>query len=298
MEVTVHSIRASAATAVKLRLADWDIAVEPTTLYFMLGDHCHGQCSYCTQGGASLSRVRWPRFQLDDIVARLPTGARRICLQTRYYPEVINDVSSVVASFESDVPISVSMNPVERTQLERLQAMGIERIGIGLDCCTPRLFKELKYGVPSWEKYLQGLLDARDIFGTATAHLIIGLGETDSEAIDMMQWLTRNDIHVALFAHHPLHGDTPPQVERYRYLQLVRYLLETGRYDNGESANASRDDVAAAARTSGCPECNRPFYNERVRGPLYNYPRPLNEAERDRAIEEVQKYVRLHCTDK
>jgi biotin synthase len=26
-------------------------------------------------------------------------------------------------------------------------------------------------------------------------------------------------------------------------------------------------------RTSGCPGCNRPFYNESPRGPIYNYPR-------------------------
>ncbi|RLI07925.1 radical SAM protein, partial [Candidatus Bathyarchaeota archaeon] len=30
--------------------------------------------------------------------------------------------------------------------------------------------------------------------------------------------------------------------------------------------------------TSGCPDCNRPYYNEPVRGPLYNYPfRPGEE---------------------
>jgi len=30
--------------------------------------------------------------------------------------------------------------------------------------------------------------------------------------------------------------------------------------------------------TSGCPGCNRPYYNERPSGPLYNYPfRPGEE---------------------
>jgi biotin synthase len=27
--------------------------------------------------------------------------------------------------------------------------------------------------------------------------------------------------------------------------------------------------------TSGCPHCNRPYYNERPSGPMYNYPRPI-----------------------
>jgi len=29
-------------------------------------------------------------------------------------------------------------------------------------------------------------------------------------------------------------------------------------------------------RTSGCPGCNRPFYNESPRGPIYNYPKKLS----------------------
>jgi len=31
--------------------------------------------------------------------------------------------------------------------------------------------------------------------------------------------------------------------------------------------------------TSGCPSCNRPFYNEKPRGPLYNFPRSLSAEE-------------------
>jgi len=34
-----------------------------------------------------------------------------------------------------------------------------------------------------------------------------------------------------------------------------------------------------AFRTSGCPGCNRPYYNERPSGPFYNYPRGLTEEE-------------------
>lgn len=289
----MDSIRVSTATASLLELADWDLETAPTTLYFMLGERCHGMCSYCTQGGPSLSRVRWPRFSLDDVAARMPAPAERVCLQTRYYPGVTDDVVAVVASLDSHLPVSVSMNPVERAVLERLHAAGIERVGIGLDCCTPNLFSRLKRDVPSWEQYLQGLQDARDIFGTATAHLIIGLGESDSDAVAIMQWLAQRDIRIALFAHHPLRGGTAPPVERYRYLQLVRYLVERGRYDDSAVSDASLQDVAAAARTPGCPGCNRPFYTERVRGPLYNYPHPLSPAEQHRVKKEVEAYVRL-----
>ncbi len=39
-----------------------------------------------------------------------------------------------------------------------------------------------------------------------------------------------------------------------------------------------------AFRTSGCPDCNRPYYNERPGGPLYNYPRPLTASEARREL--------------
>jgi len=31
--------------------------------------------------------------------------------------------------------------------------------------------------------------------------------------------------------------------------------------------------------TSGCPNCNRPFYNEKPSGPIYNFPRELTPEE-------------------
>jgi biotin synthase len=31
--------------------------------------------------------------------------------------------------------------------------------------------------------------------------------------------------------------------------------------------------------TSGCPNCNRPFYNEKPSGPLYNFPRDIRAGE-------------------
>ncbi|MFX1452564.1 MAG: radical SAM protein, partial [Promethearchaeota archaeon] len=32
--------------------------------------------------------------------------------------------------------------------------------------------------------------------------------------------------------------------------------------------------------TSGCPGCNRPYYTSKPSGPTYNYPRMLNENEK------------------
>jgi biotin synthase len=40
--------------------------------------------------------------------------------------------------------------------------------------------------------------------------------------------------------------------------------------------------------TSGCPSCNRPYYNEKPSGPIYNYPRGLSLEE----LEEIEKRLR------
>ncbi|MEM2915121.1 MAG: radical SAM protein, partial [Candidatus Bathyarchaeia archaeon] len=40
-------------------------------------------------------------------------------------------------------------------------------------------------------------------------------------------------------------------------------------------------------KTSGCPGCNRPYYNERPGGPIYNYPRKPTSKE----ISEIEKQI-------
>ena len=39
--------------------------------------------------------------------------------------------------------------------------------------------------------------------------------------------------------------------------------------------------------TTGCPDCNRPFYNEKPSGPLYNHPRSMNPAETAAIIQQL-----------
>jgi biotin synthase len=41
--------------------------------------------------------------------------------------------------------------------------------------------------------------------------------------------------------------------------------------------------------TSGCPSCNRPYYNEKPSGPIYNYPRKISQKE----LSEIESLLRL-----
>jgi biotin synthase len=88
---------------------------------------------------------------------------------------------------------------------------------------------------------------------------------------------------------------SPPPLDSYRRIQVARHLLvqgvcsvdnfcfsEEGRIAFFGLPTCELESLLAdgeAFRTSGCPGCNRPYYNEPPRGPLYNYPRLLTDTE-------------------
>ncbi|RLI42354.1 radical SAM protein, partial [Candidatus Bathyarchaeota archaeon] len=87
----------------------------------------------------------------------------------------------------------------------------------------------------------------------------------------------------------------PPEVSRYRRIQLARHLIfhkivryEDMRFDGEERIKdfgVGKEVLLQIVRmgkpflTSGCPNCNRPYYNEKPSSPIYNYPRPLKKEE-------------------
>jgi biotin synthase len=44
-------------------------------------------------------------------------------------------------------------------------------------------------------------------------------------------------------------------------------------------------------RTSGCPNCNRPYYNEKPSGPIYNYPKPPIQTEISEFKKQLNKFL-------
>ena len=113
-------------------------------------------------------------------------------------------------------------------------------------------------------------------------------------------------ISVGLFAFTSIRGtsleDLPqPDLSYYRRIQIIRALIASGEleqnqvtYDEKGHLSISIDSkrlkdlisTSVVFQVSGCIGCNRPFYNERPRGPMYNYPRPLNEDEIAKAMKE------------
>ena len=316
-----QQIRVSIGSAIVLGLLEGKLDAEPTTVYLMTykSGKCTANCGFCPQARNSrsktelLSRVSWPAFATKTILEKIGNASasqriKRVCIQALNYPEVFTHLVALVAALKlkTTVPISVSCQPLNSRNTQKLAEAGAERIGIAIDAATEKLFNEIKganvNGPYTWENQFKQLHKAHEVFGKGkvTTHLIIGLGETENEAISLIQRCVDMDVLPALFAFTPIRGtalDTKPKplIESYRRIQLASYLIING-YARSEDMHfdnlACLTDYGVEKETlthivetgkpfltSGCPNCNRPFYNEKPSGPIYNYPRNLRREE-------------------
>jgi len=292
-------IRVSIATAGVLGLKKIKTNAKPTTLYFLLPGKCQGSCAYCNHKNGYLSRVKWPEFDIEDVVKRVQkSDAKRICIQCPYGEGYMKMLKNVVERM-NEKPVSASISGVEREELKMIHEAGVERVGIGLDCATEKIFNKWKRGVPPWHKYMETLRNAKEIFGHATCHLIVGLGENDEEIINIMKKMKKMGIDVALFALF-LKNKNEIELSRYRTIQIARYAIYNGNarfnFEEGKLKEMYVERIDRNAfMTSGCPYCNRPFYNERVTK-IYNYPYSINEDEFEKSLEEARKYAEIFIT--
>jgi biotin synthase len=214
----------------------------------------------------------------------------------------MEDICEIVSRVRSvcDLPISVSCQPLKAGDIQKLADIGVDRFSVALDAATPELFERIKGGVYTWESHIEALERAKVVFGgRVSTHLIVGLGETEEEMVRAIQQLHDRKVTVGLFAftpipETPLSDLPPPNVSSYRRIQLARFLIvnnmsrvELMRFEREQVVEfgVGRDVLNRIVgsgepfRTSGCPDCNRPFYNESPRGPIYNYPRKLTQRE-------------------
>ena len=300
-------VRVAFGTGVVLGLWRGQLGVAPTTAHFLtyFEGRCGADCKFCPQARGStadlrmLSRVVWPPHELKKVLLRLEEnsdGLERICIQAVNYPGVVDDIRELAGEMKNvcELPISVSCQPLGKEEINHLKKAGVERVCVPLDAATPELFERTKGSNYTWKGHLGALEQARTIFGDrASTHLIVGLGENEEEMVRTIQLLHDRGITIGLFAFTPIAGtplsDEPrPDVASYRRIQLVRHLIvkriseaEKMHFNGGQISDfgVPRDVLFTTInsgepfRTSGCPGCNRPFYNESPRGPIYNYPR-------------------------
>jgi biotin synthase len=308
-------INVSIGTATVLGLADAPMATAPTTAYLMLGGRCLMNCAFCAQARESqasalhLSRVTWPEYKLEAVVDRLATATlqgtiRRACLQVTVTGDAFRESLAILEAVKavSDVPFDIAILPHDLEQVRQLVEAGADHIGFGLDAACRRVFDRVKGG--NWSRSLALIEDTAQAFpGRAAVHLIVGLGEAEQEMVERIQWAHDLGVTVGLFAFTPVHGThladlQQPPLATYRRMQAARWLITHGqtRLENmtfdlqGQLVDLGAPLPATGEpfQTSGCPDCNRPFYNEHPSGPMYNYPRPLTATEAEEAKHELE----------
>ncbi|MHA1821998.1 MAG: radical SAM protein [Promethearchaeota archaeon] len=342
------SIRVSIGSAVKLGLADIKMDVEPTNCYLLTYHKggCLGNCAFCPQSRYTmgqveqhpesqkyLSRISWPKYNFKDVLNSLKErypkysrkGFQRICIQSLYYKDDYGDfevdLERIIRAIKkvTQVPISMAIPPVSIEKIRLFKELGAERVCFALDAATPQLFDEIK-GVQAggpyiWDSHIKLLKESLSIFGNGyvTTHLIVGLGETEKEAIEFIYKLRRMHVLTGLFAFYPIkytkfENRNRPDLISYRKIQLAKFLIDSGRagleefsFDH-EGALISfpitkREfqellKVDAIFMTSGCPGCNRPYYTSSPHEEQYNYPRHLTPSEKNKILEELRNFFK------
>lgn len=314
-------IRVSIGTAIILGLTQGKLDAAPTTAYLMTyhGGKCSANCGFCPQARESksstllLSRITWPTFPTQDVISALNSAVEqkkigRICIQALNYPEVFSELETLVKKIKSsvEVAVSVSCQPQNTENIKRLRQAGVDRLGIALDAATETVFDRVKGkeagGCYTWENQFHLFSEAVSVFGqgSVSTHVIVGLGETEYEAVAVIARCVSLGVLPALFAFTPVRGTaleskSPPELASYRRVQLARCLLVNGQtkltdmsFDNcckitnfGVPPTQLQELIESGSpfSTSGCPNCNRPYYNEKPSGPIYNYPKTPNKEE-------------------
>lgn len=318
-------VRLSLAAAMTLKLKQGmfyrNARLGCINLLMLYEDGCLGSCQYCGQNSEideeadckNLIRVEWPTYPLTEVVDRIVEQSgknpviERVCISAIVHKNIVDDMVTIIRAIKAktDISISTLISPTNfsKEAMERLKAEGIDKIGIAVDCATPQLFDQIRgrgaSGPHRWERYLDGIKNAVDIMGYRNigAHLIIGLGETEGEAIRFIQDTYDTGATIHLFSFYPepdsaMENHPQADLEQYRAIQIARYLIheglssydrmqfdETGRVTHFGLEPEKLKEVLSdgmAFVTSGCSGCNRPFANETpdqaFEGKWRNYP--------------------------
>lgn len=277
---------------------------------------CRANCAYCglarhreaerDYADRNFIRVDWPAVPVSEIVDIIAadvdnTPFHRMCISMITHPNSDADTVSVLRQWTdridpSALPVSILSNPttMDRDDVALLRDLGADIFTVALDAATPIIFDRTRgKGVQSphkWDKYWEILMHAHDIFGAQKfgAHIIVGMGETEHDVLQLVQRLVDLGGHSHLFCFFPEQGslmDHLPATPRdqWRRVQLARYLIDyrdvrvehmkfdsDGRVTDYGLPRGELDDVIDAGiafRTSGCPgkfqddisACDRPY---------------------------------------
>lgn len=340
-------LRLSLAAALVLRAASGrfyrEVQLHCVNLLLTYPEGCRANCAYCglarrrrvTGETRSFIRVDWPVLPTEELIDRIVRhqhSVKRVCLSMVTHRAAYRDTVTIAGKIleRVDVPLSVLVAPhvVDAGKLRELRQIGADIIGIGLDAASPRVFERTRGrgtgSSLSWQRYWDCLEISREIFGPfqVNAHLIVGIGETDRELVEMFCRLREMQVCAYLFCFYPEDGSLMqrrkrPTLKRFRRLQLVKYLLE----NKGVEKEQIRFDPAGGIQyldvppsvveetllrgepflTGGCPDregklvCTRPFGSYRPGESFRDFPFLPERKDLERVRRELRLEGLLPC---
>jgi biotin synthase len=339
--ISPEYVRISMAAAITLGLKKGrtyrDAVCRCVNLLLNYPEGCYANCTYCglarerpgVPTDNTFIRVAWPLYPTDLVVERIAArdGAiGRVCIaqvqDKRAYPDLLEVARRIRR--RSDVPISalVSATLLDEEKLHAIRDVGVDIIGVGLDAASEEVFYYTRgrgvRGPHDWDYHWEIVGIARRLFGPfkVNCHIIVGLGETDRDLVELFYRLKAMQVAGYLFSFNPepgtVMGNVPrAPLHRWRRIQLVKYLIEecdlprealefdaagrlVGLRAPAELVQAVLED-GRAFMTNGCPDrngelaCNRPFGSYRPGEEFRDYPfRPTPE---DRVV--IREQLRL-----
>lgn len=302
MSVMPSTIRVSLGSASLLGFKKLKYDFEIKVVYLLLTEKCNLNCKYCTQAKNSktpdkfLSRVVWPEFDFEETLERIlekKEQIERVCIQTVNNNFTKEAIFKILERVGKEIRVSVSINTNSFKLVEEIFDLNADRVGLPIDVANEALYKDLRGG--DFNRKLSFILKVSDAFkNKISTHIIVGLGESDLDILNLYKKFFKIGMTVALFSFTPIEGTyleklPPPNLIRYRKIQIATKLIERGyeisnfEFDeNGFIKNIPNISLEILKNlnpfiTRGCPYCTRPYYNERPKGDLYNYPFELSE---------------------
>lgn len=284
---------------------------------------CYANCIYCglarerpgVPEDNTFIRVAWPLYPTDLVVEKIAEREAqgrigRVCVSQVQDHRANNDLIEILTRVRGAAPIVplsalVSATLLDEDWLHRIQEVGVDIIGIGLDAATEQIFSQTRgkdvRSPHDWNQHWQIIRAARRIYGPlkVNCHVIVGLGEADRDLVNLFAQLHSEQIACYLFSFNPEPGsamqDKPrASIRRWRRVQLVKHLIENDHLRSGaivfdEHGNIAGIDAPPEAiqdainsglpfMTSGCPDregkmtCNRPYGSYRPSEEFRDYP--------------------------
>jgi len=274
-------------------------------VYQRLPGGCIGNCAYCNQARSlakadtpQLCNYAWPEVDLGSLLAHIAnlgeqSHVEAFCIQTMFHKDSFENQLAIVEQIASILPeawITTATTPRTPEQLSALAKAGLRGICVPLELATEKLFEDIRgrgvKGPYRWDRQLEALRAARDLFPDVLTHLMIGMGETEREAVECISMVQTMGIRTSIFPFLPIpgtalhanpRGSGRPQRPAWRRIQLARFLLNEANLDP-ENIQYEGDRVVGFRvpheqfmrlvesgrpfMSSGCKCCSRPGYAE------------------------------------